>query len=150
MIVFKTFTGKEIRFNLKNQEREQQLCNVVSQLKQENSTSTIKITTSYHEQLAFKATDVEKCEFVDSEYIRSHVHTQSKNQESNFTDSAMNLLEKNQKKNVEEFLDLVRKKGIEPDLNDPILLRIIQSVKESTRSKIPIYANLYVNSKNYR
>jgi hypothetical protein len=145
MIIFKIKNEKEIRFNLKSWEREQQLCNVVSQLKKENSNSKINLTTTYNEAISFKPIEVEKCEFVESEHVRAEVHEKTNASKKTFTDSIMENLEKKQKERVTKFLELLKLQNVPINMNDPLLLRTIESVKSSTDSKIPFYANLYAN-----
>jgi hypothetical protein len=73
MITLTTKTGI-FRFNLKNKQREHDLCITIGHLKDQGSQSSIKITTSYNEHLLIKIPDIKDFKFTDAEYVKVTVN----------------------------------------------------------------------------
>jgi hypothetical protein len=72
MITINNKTGA-LKFNLKNQKREMDLCMTLTHLKDQESKASIKITTSYNEHFLIKVPDVLSFKYTDAEYVKTSV-----------------------------------------------------------------------------
>jgi hypothetical protein len=102
LITLKLKNKPAVSFNLRNFEREQDLCSVVRY----NTAAEIKLRTTFGDQLEFKVKDVEACQFFESEYVRGVVHTGPHQEPVDDTaDRVMNILDKRKRKRMKTFMN---------------------------------------------
>ena len=125
MITLITKTGT-VQFNLKNQRREHDLCMTMTHLKDQESTSSLKITTSYDENLLIKIPDIIDFKFTDMEYIKPETKTETPKE--NLVDKIMKTMDESKRRRVQKFLDVLKAKGAPINPDDPLFQKIIDKL----------------------
>ena len=157
MITLITNDNTERRFNLNNSEREKALYSAWYSMTGDKkfANKKLKITTGKGENLILKISEIKDCKFEDCIYAETEVRKQKEKSNSSSKNAMSILMDKldqaskeREKKNVEKFFNELKNRNIIINLDDPFLLQILENVKKATEDfKIPLYANIYANTK---
>jgi hypothetical protein len=150
MLTISTTDGKVTRFNLKTREREEALRNLwLDHHPLSDGDRKFKITTDTGQVLTLCLKNISGIESNESYYAKPEVHTTPRQERVDpkveFYNKMKEHAEKRERENCDLFFSELNSRGVTPDLNDPSLVSVLNSVKKETdREKIPIYANLYM------
>lgn len=146
----------ERSFNLKNFETEKKALNAWHAMRGDPKfdKKVFKFTTSDGEVLKFRIEDIQECKFREAEYIKAEIHhvndREKQKPKFDYMDMINSAQKKSEEKKIGSFITELAKAGIQIDMQDPMLLKTIDSVRKSEDWKIPMYVNLYKASKGYR
>lgn len=151
--------GTKKCFNLNNNEREKDLYNAWYSMNGDKkfADKKLKITTHRGEKLLLKISEIKECTYEDCIYydnpeVKNFKKKEKKKEKPmSFMDQIHERQKKIEEKNIEKFFNELKRQNIIINLDDPMLQRILQSVKKETSgTKIHFYANMYVNFQKNR
>lgn len=152
MIKITLKNGDVKKFNLKDYDRERGFKDAWYSMhgdekydKKKMRITTSEGTTDYY------INDITECEFDDALHVKVEVSDGPPKKEEpkeSEVDSILNKMDNQRKVQTQKFIDAIRARGIEPDVNDSMFLRTLESVQSNTSEwKFPIYVNLYCAGK---
>jgi len=152
MIKITLRNGDIKRFNLKDFDREKSFKNAWYSMHGDEAydEKKMRITTS-DGTTDYKINDIMECEHDDFVLVSGEVSSGPPKKEKPRDESAdiMSHMDKIKKERTERFIAQIRSKGVEPNMNDPMFIQVLESVQnDHSDFKLPLYANLYCNSKN--
>lgn len=150
MLTLKLKSGKSFTFNLKSFEREVSLRDAWRAMHgdEKYADKKFRITTRESERFEVYIDDIVVIEHEDAEYYRIEPNdvfsTESRRSERSRGSSALDEI---YDKREETFVNMLRRRGVNPDYSDPFFLQMVDTVRrDHDARKMPMYVNLYVNT----
>ena len=160
MIIILLTDGTQKKFNLNDYDRERSLHKAWYSMHGDGkyADKSFKIVTDNNESLKIRVGDIKDCVFDESRYVQGEVNEnniqdrekpQPKSQPSP-AEKVEQVMNGRRKERINKFVNLVQARGITPNYQDPMFIRICESVAKDSDVKIPYYANFYCNTRGRR
>jgi hypothetical protein len=153
MIKITLKNGDVKKFNLKDYDRERGFKDAWYSMHgdEKYDGKKMRITTS-EGTTDYYINDIMECEFDDAIHVNVEVTDgppkQKEEPKEDEVDSILNRMDNHRKAQTQKFINAIRARGIEPDMNDSMFMNVLESVQKDTSDfKFPMYVNLYCASK---
>lgn len=163
MITVVTASGSRC-FNLKNFEIEKKVLDAWHAMggDAKYTSKVFKFTTRDGEILKYRLGEITDCKFREAEYFKAdvigHINDRKKKKKESkqdFSQNFMDILDRKRKtkeeSNVKKFMVELYKAGVRPNMDDPFLLKTLESVRKCDSDlKMNMYVNLYKTNRGVR
>ena len=147
-------SGEKRQFNLKSFEREKALRDAWHAMHGDPKYAgkSFRVATRECDRFEVAVDDIVSTEQEDTEYFKfgpSDVVSDSNPppKEGSTPTPGGDIIEKLENGREAAFVDYLRGKGVEPDYLDPFFIKVLSKVRRDDHpGKLPIYANMYINS----